>query len=146
LTISTGIGGGVIIDGVIDPVFANFEPGQMIFEFDGQERKWESFASGKALLARYGKLASDIDDPAIWREYAKTLVIGFEDLLVTIQPEAVVIGGGVGAHFEKFQPFLEAGLKEINNPLAPTPPLLKARRPEEAVIYGCYDYIRQNIK
>jgi predicted NBD/HSP70 family sugar kinase len=145
ITISTGIGGGVIINDVIDKDFENFEPGQMIFEHSGQDRKWESFASGKALSARFGKQAAEIDDPDIWREYTKLLVPGFEDMLATVQPDVVVIGGGVGAHFEKFQSFLEADLKKINNPLVPTPPLLKAQRPEEAVIYGCYDYITQNL-
>lgn len=145
LTISTGIGGGVIVDGVIDPQFANFEPGQMIFQFEGKNIQWEDFASGRAMHARYGKLASEIKDPAIWREYSQTLVLGLENLLATIQPEVVVIGGGVGAHFEKFQPYLEEALKQINNPMVPTPPLLKAQRPEEAVIYGCYEYIKQNI-
>ncbi len=144
ITKSTGIGGGVIIDDVIDEDFANFEPGQMLLEYEGKEQKWEDIASGRALKQRYGKQASQIDDPAIWQEYVKTLVIGFEDLLATIQPDAVVVGGGVGAHFEKFQTFLEAELKKINNPLVPVPPLLKAQRPEEAVIYGCYEYIKQN--
>lgn len=145
ITLSTGIGGGVITDGVIDEDFQNFEPGQMVFEYDGRQQKWEDFASGKALRAKYGKPASDIDDPAIWQEYAHSLATGFEDLLATVRPDVIVVGGGVGAHFEKFQPFLEAELNKINNPLVPTPPLLKARRPEEAVVYGCYEYIKQNV-
>jgi predicted NBD/HSP70 family sugar kinase len=144
VTLSTGIGGGVIMDDIIPEDFAVFEPGGMMFEYEGQEQRWESFASGKALKNRYGQLASQIDDPAIWREYVKTLVIGFEDLLATVQPDVVVVGGGVGAHFEKFKPYLEEELGKINNPLVPTPPFLKAQRPEEAVIYGCYDYIKQN--
>ena len=145
LTISTGIGGGVIIDDVIAKDFENFEPGQMIFENEGRSLKWEAFASGRALKEHYGKLASEIDDPAVWKGYAQTLVPGLEDLMATVRPEVVVIGGGVGAHFEKFQPFLEEELGKINNPLVPIPPLLKAQRPEEAVIYGCYDYIKQNV-
>jgi len=145
VTISTGIGGGVTIGGVIDKGFENFEPGQMIFEHDGEKQKWESFASGSYLHNKYDKLASEIDDPEIWKEYVKNLVIGFEDMLANVQPDVVIVGGGVGAHFEKFKPYLEAELKKINNPLVPLPPLLKAQRPEEAVIYGCYDYIRQNI-
>jgi predicted NBD/HSP70 family sugar kinase len=145
ITISTGIGGGVIIDDVIDKDLANFEPGQMVFEQADKTEKWEAFASGAALHERYGKLASEIDDPAVWKDYTKTLVPGFEDLLATIQPDVVIIGGGVGAHFEKFKSFLEAELRQINNPLVPTPPLLKAQRPEEAVIYGCYEYIKQNL-
>jgi predicted NBD/HSP70 family sugar kinase len=144
LTISTGIGGGIIIDGVIDPDFANFEPGQMMLEYNGQPQKWEAFASGRALKARYGKLASEIQDEKTWKEYSGLLTLGLEELLATIQPQAVVFGGGVGAHFEKFKPFLEQNLKAINNPMVPIPPLIKARRAEEAVIYGCYDYIVQN--
>lgn len=144
LTISTGIGGAVISNGVIDPSFQNFEPGQMVFEAGGEVKQWEDIASGHALKSKYGKLASEIEDAAIWKEYAKTLVAGFEDLLATVQPDAVVVGGGVGAHFEKFQSYLEAELRQINNPLVPIPPLLKAQRPEEAVIYGCYEYIKQN--
>jgi len=144
MTISTGIGGGVITNGVIDADFANFEPGQMVFEHDGKTQTWEDFASGRALKERYGKLASEIDDPQIWREYANTLVIGLEDVLANVQPDAVIVGGGVGAHLDKFKSFLEEGLNKINNPLVPTPPLLKAQRPEEAVIYGCYEYIKQN--
>lgn len=145
ITLSTGIGGGVITDDVIDKEFENFEPGQMVFEHDGKTEKWETFASGKALKEHYGKLASEIEDPAIWQEYTKSLVVGFEDLLATIQPDVAVIGGGVGAYFEKFQPYLVEELKKINNPLVPTPPLLKAQRPEEAVIYGCYEYIKRNL-
>jgi predicted NBD/HSP70 family sugar kinase len=145
LTISTGIGGGVITNGVIDQDFENFEPGQMVFEYQGKLQQWEDIASGRSLMSRYGKPASEIDDPAVWREYVKTLVAGLEDVLANVQPDAVVIGGGVGAHFEKFKTYLEQQLSDINNPLVPTPPLLKAQRPEEAVIYGCYEYIKQNI-
>jgi predicted NBD/HSP70 family sugar kinase len=145
LTISTGIGGGIITNGVIDPDFENFEPGQMVFEHDGKTEKWEAFASGRALKARYGKLASEINDPTTWKDYAADLIAGFENLLTTVRPDVVVVGGGVGAHCEKFQPFLEQGLQKINNPLVPIVPLLKAQRPEESVIYGCYEYIKQNI-
>jgi len=146
LTVSTGIGGGIIVDGYIDPNFANFEPGQMKFEFQGQSLDWEDFASGRALVQKYGKLASQLEDEPSWREFSQSLAIGLEVLLATIQPDVVVIGGGVGAHFEKFKDFLEQDLKTIKNPLVPIPPLVKAHRPEEAVIYGCYDYIRQTVQ
>jgi len=145
LTISTGIGGGVITDDVIDKDFENFEPGQMVFEYEGKSQQWEDIASGRALKARYGKPASEIEDTAVWQEYVKSLAPGFENLLATIQPDVVVIGGGVGAHFEKFLTYLLVELKKINNPLVPVPPLLQAERPEEADIYGCDEYSRQNL-
>lgn len=145
VTISTGIGGGVITNDVIDNDFVNFEPGQMVFEYQGELKQWEDIASGRNIVSHYGKRAAEIEDPATWQEYTKGLVAGFEGLLATIQPDAVIIGGGVGAHFEKFKPYLEDALKKINNPLVPVPPFLKAQRPEEAVIYGCYEYIKQNL-
>jgi predicted NBD/HSP70 family sugar kinase len=144
LTISTGIGGGVIINDIIDPTFSNFEPGQMQFEYKGKTMQWEDIASGRTLKERYGKLASEIEDETIWKDFAGLVAMGLEELLATIQPDVVIFGGGVGAHFEKFKDFLEEDLNAINNPLVPVPPLVKAHRPEEAVIYGCYDYIKQN--
>jgi glucokinase len=145
LTVSTGIGGGIIIDNKIAPDFENFEPGQMKLEHEGQLTDWEDFASGRALVAKYGKRASELQDPVSWKEFAGLISLGLEVLLATVQPQVVVIGGGVGTHFEKFKDFLEEDLNASRNPLVPIPPLIKAHRPEEAVIYGCYEYIRQNI-
>lgn len=143
LTISTGIGGGVIVNGAIDPLLATLEPGWMEFEFEGKRQKWESFASGKSFHARYGKLASEVSDEKIWREYASLVAAGVKKLLVDVRPDAVIFGGGVGAHFEKFKQFLEEKLRQDS--ATSLPPLIKADKPEEAVIYGCYEYIKQNI-
>jgi predicted NBD/HSP70 family sugar kinase len=145
LTISTGIGGGVVKNGKIDSDFENFEPGQMVFEKDGQNLTWEDFASGRALKARYGKLASEITDPNVWREYSHSLANGFENLITTVKPDIIVIGGGVGAHLDSFKGFLDEELEQFNNPLVPIPPIAKAKRPEEAVIFGCYEFIKQNV-
>jgi len=144
LTIGTGIGIGIIIDGKINPEFADSEVGNMMLEHNGKLQKWEDFASGKALKERYGKLASEIDDPKIWAKYVEDLVTGFEATLAAFQPEMVIVGGGVGAHFNKFGEILIKRLKGLDNKMVPIPPIIQAKRPEEAVIYGCYDYIIQH--
>lgn len=146
LTISTGIGDGIIIDGRIDPDFADSEVGQMILEHEGQIKRWEDFASGRALVERYHKLASQIDDPKIWQWFAKSLASGIDELVAVIKPEVIIIGGGVGAHFHKFGDFLKKELKSLESDMIKMPPVVRAKRPEEAVIYGCYDYIRQEIQ
>jgi glucokinase len=61
-----------------------------------------------------------------------------------IQPDLIVIGGGVGTHFEKFEKPLLNELKKYENPLAPTPLIRKAVHPEEAVIYGCYELAKES--
>ncbi len=145
LTISTGIGGGLIIDGKIDANFADLEPGHMMIAHDGQLMQWEKFASGSAIKARYGMLASEINDASIWRSFALDVAVGLQELLAIIQPDVVIFGGGVGTHFKKYGAYLEGELYKMQNPMVKIPPLLPAKRPEEAVIYGCFELIRQEL-
>lgn len=145
LTISTGIGDGIIINGVIDPDFADSEAGHMVLEHDGQMTAWEDFASGRAIVRRFGKKAAEITDPATWRVIARDIAHGLIDVIATMQPEVVIIGGGVGAHFDKFGALLINELKRYENTLISIPPVIGAKRPEEAVIYGCYELIRQQL-
>lgn len=146
LTISTGIGGGLIIDGKIDADFADLEPGQMMISHDGELQKWEKFASGSAIKARYGMLASEINDASIWRSFAVDVAVGLQELLAIIQPDVVIFGGGVGTHFKKYGAYLEGELFKLQNPLVKIPPLLQAKHPEEAVIYGCFELIKQELE
>ncbi len=138
VTISTGISAGLIVNGVIDKELADSESGHMMLEYKGKIQPWEDFASGRAIVAKYGKKASEINDPEIWRSIAQTFAIGLINVIAIIQPEVIVIGGGVGSHFKKFQLPLLAWLEQYKTNMVPIPPLRPAIRPEEAVIYGCY--------
>ena len=102
LTISTGIGIGIIVDGKIDPALADAEIGNMVVEHEGKLRRLEDFASGKALVERYGKRAEQLDNPFAWKSFARDLAVGFEAAAAAYQPEVIVVGGGVGDYFEKF--------------------------------------------
>jgi predicted NBD/HSP70 family sugar kinase len=139
VTISTGIGTGVIVGQKIDPVLADSEGGKMPVEHQGKLVPWESFASGKAIVKRYGKRADQITDSTTWKHIAEDIAIGLIDLIAVVQPQVIVLGGGVGAHFKSFQEPLAAALKRYETPLIPIPTIQQAARPEEAVVYGCYD-------
>lgn len=145
LTISTGIGAGIISDGQINPTLINSEPGQMVLEFDGKLDKWENFASGRALAAKYGKKASEINEAGIWQDFSRALARGMIELIAIIQPDVIILGGGVGAHFEKYAAPLNEELAKLANQMVKPPPIIKAKRPEEAVIYGCYELARQKV-
>lgn len=142
LTVSTGIGGGTVIDGTLDPDLIDAEVGHMLFERDGELVPWESFASGKAIVRRFGKLASEINDPEIWKIVSRDLAMGIIDIAANIQPDVIIIGGGVGSHFKKYGAFLNAELKKYENDLVPAPKVVGAKHAEEAVIYGCYELIK----
>lgn len=142
ITISTGIGTGFIVDQKIDPSMADSEGGQLLIQRGDRVVRWESFASGRAIYERYGRKASEINDKKIWKAVVADLAVGFVDLLAVTQPDVIVIGGGVGHYLEKFHDLLIDELNKYSSPLVPTPPILKAQRPEEAVVYGCYDLAR----
>lgn len=138
-TVSTGIGVGLITDQTIDPALADAEAGKMPLMHGDKMVPWEDFASGRAIVNRFGKHASDIHDAATWKIIAHDLAIGLIDLIATVQPDVVVIGGSVGSQLDRFKEPLERELKKFEMPLIPIPPIRKAQRPDDAVLYGCYD-------
>lgn len=144
VTISTGIGTGVIANGVIDPDFQDMEGGHIILEHDDKEMRWEDFASGSAIKEKYGKLASDITDEKAWKDIAHNIAVGLMNNIALVRPDIVIIGGGVGQHFPKFKKPLQAELEEFNSPLTPVPPIVEAKHAEEAVIYGCLTLMNQS--
>jgi len=139
VTISTGIGTGVIVNQRIEPALADSEGGHMLLEHNDKLMLWEDFASGRAIVERYGKKAQDIHDAATWQEIARNLAVGFIDLIAVLQPEIIVLGGGVGCHAERYKQYLVEELKRFETPMVRIPPIIKAQRPEDAVVYGCYD-------
>jgi predicted NBD/HSP70 family sugar kinase len=143
VTISTGIGGGLITDNAIDPDFADAEIGHMLMEHGDRLMRWEEFASGKAIVSQFGKRASEITDPQEWYIVARNIAIGLIAAIASLTPDIVIIGGGVGSHFDKFKDRLFEELKIYENPLLKMPPVVKAQRAEEAVIYGCYELARK---
>jgi predicted NBD/HSP70 family sugar kinase len=140
VTISTGIGTGVITNGRIDPGLRLSEGGRALVEYDGMVREWESFASGKAIYRTYGKFARDITSQSSWEHIADRISRGFLAVIPIIQPDIVIIGGGVGTYFDRYSAQLEAILREKLPSHIPCPRFVQAAHPEEAVIYGCYYY------
>lgn len=145
VTISTGIGTGIITDGHINPALRNSEAGHALIEYDGKVREWESFASGKAVLKVYGKYARDISSTRTWGKIADRISRGFLALIPILQPNIVIIGGSIGTYFDKFGLQLTNILKEKLPPHIQCPKIVQAKFPELAVIYGCYYYALDNL-
>jgi predicted NBD/HSP70 family sugar kinase len=143
VTVSTGIGYALIVDGNIDTSLGDGGGRTMLLEHDGKIVPWETFASGQAIVERYGKKAADITDEATWRRIVRDLSVGFLELISMTEPEVIVVGGSVGTYFERYGSYLTEELNKYHLPLLPIPPIVGAQRPEEAVVYGCYDLARQ---
>ena len=138
VTISTGIGTGIITNGSIDPGLRLSEGGHMMVEFDGKVQLWEHFASGKAVYDTYGTYAHDITSEKIWRDIADRISRGFLVMIPLLQPDVIVIGGSLGTYFDQYSAPLLQLLKDRLPDHIPCPRFVAAVHPEEAVIYGAY--------
>lgn len=145
ITVSTGIGIGLAVEGKIDQTISDAGGKAIMLEHQGKIMAWEEFASGKAIVAQTGKMASEITDAADWYLVARNIAIGLIDLIVLLSPDCVVIGGGVGAHLEKFQEKLYNELEIYQNEMVKIPQIIKSNHPEEAVIFGGYLLASQNL-
>lgn len=140
VTVSTGIGSGIITNGKIDPGLRHSEAGRALIEYDGVVREWETFASGKAIYNTYRKFARDIKSVRIWNQVADRISRGFLAVIPIIQPDVIIIGGSIGTYFEHYDDKLKAILQAHLPDHIPLPKLVAAQHPEQAVIYGCYYY------
>lgn len=143
VTIGTGIGIALTVNGEIDTSIADGGGRAILLQHAGKLEPWESFASGHAIVRRFGKQASEITDTKIWKIFAHDVAIGLIDLIALTQPDIIVLGGGVSGHYDKFGKFLDKYLHDYENPMLVVPPVKQASRPAFAVLYGCYDLAEQ---
>jgi len=140
VTVSTGVGTGIIENGHIDPTVSRSEGGRMQVEWNGRVQEWETFASGKAIVKAYGKYARDITSKRTWDQIADRISRGLLAAIPLLQPDMIIIGGSIGTYFDRYELKLERILEDKLPDHVPTPVVVGAKHPEQAVIYGCYYY------
>lgn len=145
VTVSTGVGTGVIVNGQIDPTLQHGQGGLTLLEFDGSMHQWEKFASGRAIYRIYHKFGRDIHSKRTWRHIADRISRGFLALTPILQPDVIVIGGSMGVFFDQYEQPLNDILKKKMPPHIPIPKIVQAKHPEQAVIYGCYYHALDNL-
>jgi predicted NBD/HSP70 family sugar kinase len=139
VTVSTGIGLGLVVDGELDYSVSDAGGKGIMLEHQGKIMAWEEFASGKAIVRQTGKMASEITDEKDWYLVARNIAIGLINLIAVLGPDCIVIGGGVGSHLPKFQQHLHEELEIYRSTMVDSmPQILQAKHPEEAVVYGGY--------
>jgi len=108
VTVGTGIGGGAIVDGrplhgLLHPEFGHMRiPRDAARDpFDGccpyHGDCLEGLASGEALRRRWGRPAEELaGEDAVWELESEYLALGLVNVVCTLSPQRIVIGGGVG--------------------------------------------------
>jgi glucokinase len=143
VTISTGVGIALITNKVIDPSLPDLGGAARFIDYKGRKTSWDDYISGRAIVERYGQHAADIHDKTTWQAIARDMERVFMELIAIAGPDVIVIGGSVGTYFDRYGEMLAQELESHKSPAVTIPPLRKAQRPEEAVLYGCYELAKQ---
>jgi fructokinase len=107
ITVGTGIGGGGmangrLLHGLLHPEFGHMrvphdrtrDPFDGVCPYHGD--CWEGLASGGAIRARWGRPAEELPGAeAVWQLQAEYLALGLVNVICTLSPQRIVIGGGV---------------------------------------------------
>ena len=144
ITVGTGVGGGVIVGqqplhGLLHPEIGHLcvptpkTAGVIVPECYCPYHKscLEGFVSGPAIAARWGIRGEEMptDHPA-WEEVAETLAYGMINVILTLSPKRIILGGGV---------MKQAGLLESVR--SHTVRLLNGYVNAPAIIYNIDSYI-----
>jgi fructokinase len=107
LTVGTGIGGGGLIEGRLMHGLLHPEMGHLLVPHDWKEDGYagsctfhgdclEGLASGTALLGRWGQKGEDLPPThRAWDLEAHYLSLGLVNVICTLSPRRIVLGGGV---------------------------------------------------
>ena len=138
LTFSTGIGGGIVENGKLSHESAKFEPGHWQYTYNDETLEWEDIAAVSAIRRVY-----DLPDiiklrgKKAYEDVAKRVCLGLTDIIRNYHPDTIVVGGPLGLVFNKIYPYFK-----FPDSLVYHPRVVKAKRPTESVIYGCYLYAK----
>ncbi len=134
LTVGTGIGGGLLIDGrpvrgLVHPEVGHLRV-PLLDSFAGvcpvHGNCWEGMASGPAIAERWSASPDSLpDDHQAWSLEAEYLALGIWSIVVVASPELVVVGGGVMQR-ASLLPLVGERLRALNGGYLSTPMLADA--------------------
>ena len=128
ITLGTGIGGGIIVDGKIytGKFFGAGELGHMTIEAGGEicgcgrAGHWEAYSSATALIRDAKKLGLEPEPKAIFEatetnaaanklieKYMYYLCLGLSNIIHIFQPDVIVIGGGISMQGKRLIDMIE---------------------------------------
>jgi fructokinase len=141
VTIGTGIGGGGIINGNLMHGLVHPEMGHIQIPRDNKDKQdfkgscdfhrydlnknlgyscWEGLASGASMQKRWGKLPEGIlegdkDYHLAWELESNYIALGIYNLICTLSPERIILGGGIMHHLNLLESVQEKVEKLLNN-------------------------------
>ena len=147
LTVGTGIGGGALVNRTPLPGLTHPEMGHIFVPHDLQADPFpgtcpyhadclEGLASGFAMERRWGMRAEPLpaDHPA-WALEARYLALGLANLVCTLSPRRIVMGGGVMHRLDLF-PMIRERLRELLRGYVQAPEIVPPLLGDDAGVLG----------
>ena len=150
MTVSTGIGIGVVIDGRLVYGRHDTEAGHMVLWPQwlggppchcGGHGCLEALASGRAIEHRFGRRPEDLDDDDAWDDVGRWLGLAIVNVTAILDCEAVVLGGGVLGSADRFWPSMTRTVASSLF-LLPAPRVLKGTLGDERNLIGALEVFR----
>lgn len=117
ITISTGVGGTLIVNKKLRNTKLSFEPGHHIIDINGNslaleniKGTWESLSSGTAFRKLYNENPEECNDQEIWNQYGQNLSKGLHNIILMWQPDLIVLGGSLSKKYDLFEKALNQEL------------------------------------
>jgi len=147
LTVGTGIGGGALVNGAPLHGLTHPEMGHIFIPHDLQTDPFlgicpyhadclEGLASGVAMERRWGVKAELLpaDHPA-WALEARYLARALANLVCTLSPRRIIMGGGVMHHLDLF-PMIREHLREVLRDYVQAPQIVPPLLGDDAGVLG----------
>jgi glucokinase len=154
VTISTGIGGGIIVDGDICRGADSYagEIGHVTIRPEGPECLCgargclERMCSGLWLARDHGRPAKELfRDPDFVRGYVADLALGLKAAIMLLNPARVVVGGGISKAGESlFGPLREELRRQITSWSRARLDVVPAALGDDSVLWGALALARKN--
>ncbi len=152
-TVGTGIGGGVMAGGRLVHGLHHPEVGHMLIPHDRDRDPFagacpfhgdcfEGLASGSAIHERWGKPGEELgDEAAVWELEAEYLALGVANVVFTISPQRVILGGGVMKQ-PSLLPLVRTRTTELLAGYVSTPELVLPALGDRAGVLGAIELAR----
>lgn len=144
VTVSTGVGGGRIVNGQIDRNTIGFEPGH---QFIDGTKTLEHTVSGTAVEKRFNKKPYDIpQSDGLWVELAGHLARGLHNTTVHWSTDVLVLGGSMIVGDPAILiPDIEKSLKEVTCIKRELPVIKKAELGAVGGLFGALAYAAKMV-
>ncbi|NIT04343.1 ROK family protein [Candidatus Saccharibacteria bacterium] len=134
LTLGSGLGGGLVINGKLYVGRGGAEIGHTVLNLRGDEEA-EDLASAKffrklgkdPVETRQGAQKGDKEAQKLWAEFGTNLGHIIANVVNILDPQAVIVGGGIGDAYELFiKEAKKSAAEHIANPESKNIPILKS--------------------